>query len=342
MNAATRPPRWREQVRAVQLRPHEPPRALERGHLFDALQPGDVIVLNDAATLPGSLSATSAAYSGGSFEVRLASRIEDDRWWVVLFGPGDWRIDTNDRVPPPPLNPGDTLDIVGLPAVIESQSPLSPRLVAVRFDAPAPKIWHAIYTNGRPIQYSHLEVELDLWDVQTILADRPWAVEMPSAGRSLTWRELDVLRRRGIDVVSVTHAAGLSATGDPELDASLPLPERSSIPQETVDAIASAKRIGGRVVALGTSAARALEGRWLEHGELTAGDGVTDLRMGTSTPLRVVDRIVTGLHDVQESHFSLLEAFSPRPALERLLEVATAAGMRSHEFGDVCWVEAAS
>ena len=85
----------------------------------------------------------------------------------------------------------------------------------------------------------------------TSYASRPWALEMPSAGRPLTWSLIRELGRRGIGVARLTHAAGLSSTGDPDLDALLPFPERSDIPESKVRAFVEARAHGGSVVAVG-------------------------------------------------------------------------------------------
>ena len=83
------------------------------------------------------------------------------------------------------------------------------------------------------------------------------------------------LRARGVRWAALTHAAGLSATGDPAIDAALPLPERYEIPAPTVAAIEEAHRSGGRVIAVGTTVVRALEGAAAAHGALRAGSGTT-------------------------------------------------------------------
>src|SRR6185503_19337063 len=101
---------------------------------------------------------------------------------------------------------------------------------------------------------------------------------------------------------SLTHAAGLSSTGDAALDALLPLPERYDLAAATVAAVEHTKRAGGRVVAVGTTVVRALEGCFATHGRLVAGMGETDLLLGPGQVLKVVDGIVTGMHEPHESH----------------------------------------
>ena len=100
-------------------------------------------------------------------------------------------------------------------------------------------------------------------------------------------------------------------------------------------AIAAAKAAGGRVVAAGTTVVRALEGCAALHGgALEAGEGITDLRVDHATRLRVVDGLLTGLHEPTASHFELLQAFAPPELLLRAYAHAEQEGYLGHEFGD--------
>jgi S-adenosylmethionine:tRNA ribosyltransferase-isomerase len=146
------------------------------------------------------------------------------------------------------------------------------------------------------------------------------------------------LRRKGVRWAPVTHAAGLSATGDPALDAALPLPERFEIPAATVAAVEETRRRGGRVVAVGTTVVRALEGAFAQAGSLLAGPGTTDLRIGTHHHPRVVDGVLSGLHAAQESHFALLGAFAGPRLLAAAGTHAENAGFFTHELGDAMLV----
>jgi S-adenosylmethionine:tRNA ribosyltransferase-isomerase len=304
--------------------------------LESLLRPFDLLVLNDAATLPASLAGRSPR---GPVELRLAGPPIADAWPAVLFGPGSWRERTEDRRPPPSIERGERIQLeppgpaAGLSAEIVSVSSISPRLVEVRFDRADAPLWRALFRIGRPVQYSYLRGPLPLWHVQTAFAGRPLAAEMPSAGRVLRLALLRALRRRGVALATVTHAAGLSSTGDPALDAQLPLPELSLIPESAVDAVEAAALGGGRIVAVGTTVVRALEGAFRE-GRLRAGANRTDLKIGPGFRPRVVSGLLTGLHEPGESHFELLQAFAPRRLLERALAHAREAGYLGHEFGD--------
>jgi S-adenosylmethionine:tRNA ribosyltransferase-isomerase len=299
------------------------------------LSAGDLVVVNDAATLPGSLSGTDDR--GNAVELRLIATDPErgpDHFWGVLFGSGDWRQRTEDRPPPLASEAGTHLRFGELAAEIVSRASLSPRLVSVRFGAGPDALWEGLYRHGRPVQYSYLAQDLPLWAVQTVYAARPWAFEMPSAGRPLSWEILLALRRRGVRWASLTHAAGLSATGDPTLDAALPLPERFEIPAATTEALIETRQRGGRVIAIGTTVVRALEGAAAQHGGVPGGSGITDLHIDAGYRLRIVDGIFSGIHATAESHFALLGAFAPANLLAEAATFAETHDFATHELGD--------
>jgi S-adenosylmethionine:tRNA ribosyltransferase-isomerase len=295
------------------------------------LSAGDVLVVNDAATLPGALHGT---FGDQAIELRLCGPPEGRRVRAVLFGAGDWRMRTEDRPPPPTITVGALLTFADLSARVVEQEADTPRLLTLDFDRHDDALYAALYRLGRPVQYAYVERPLPLWSVQTAYAQRPWAAEAPSAGLSLTSSLLVALRRRGVILARLTHAAGLSSTGDAHLDAKFPLDERYDIPLSTVVAIAEARRAGHRVIAVGTTVTRALEAA-AQDGLLAAGTGVASLRLSEASQLQVVDAILTGVHEPGGSHFTLLAAFTSRTRLNEAYERSTRAGYTEHEFGDV-------
>ena len=291
------------------------------------LRAGDLVVVNDAATLPGSLRGKTQRDE--PFELRLSAPIDGTRLHGVLFGPGDHRVRTEDRPGPPAIALGDRVWLGPLAATVIASAG---RRVELGVHARADELWAQIYAAGAPVQYAHRADPLPLYAVQTAYAARPWAAEMPSAGRPLTWDVLLGLRRAGVELATLTHAAGLSSTGDTALDRALPWPEPYEIPQATFDAIARTRARGGRVIAIGTTVVRALESA------RDAGTGVATLRLDAHYHARVVDGIVSGLHVPGESHFELLSAFAPVDRLERAMTLAAAQGLSAHELGDVCLI----
>jgi S-adenosylmethionine:tRNA ribosyltransferase-isomerase len=299
------------------------------------LRRGDLLVVNDSATLPASLLGTTG---GEPVEVRLVAALDDGTWAAALLGAGDWRTRTEDRPAPPRLPRGSVLTFgegaAAVAGTVVGISDVTPRLVRLRFDGEPDALWPALYRSGRPVQYSYLRAPLALWHVQTAYAARPWSAEMPSAGRPLTWEVLLDARARGVGLAAVTHGGGLSSTGDPALDRALPLAERYDVPKAAADAVARARKDGGRVIAVGTTVVRALESAAGEDGRPRAGEAWTSLRIGPRHRPRAVDGVLTGVHPPGESHFDLLHAFAPEALLRRAIAHAEREGYLAHEFGD--------
>jgi S-adenosylmethionine:tRNA ribosyltransferase-isomerase len=303
--------------------------------IVDNFREKDLLVVNDAATFPASLNGFTSA--GEQIELRLNRCLSDSGpvyWEAVLFGRGDWRQRTEDRAVPPKVYKGDWLRLGVLSAKVEKVSDISPRLLTLKFPLELALFWESLYRSGKPVQYSYLEKELDLWSVQTPYASYPAAAEMPSAGRSISIEMISRIRDRGAAIATLTHSTGLSSTGDVSIDRILPFAETSDIPESTVEAIEQSHR----VYAVGTSVARALEGRFLSQGKLVAGRGATDLVLTAKHTPKVLDGILTGVHEVSESHFKLLEAFAPKTLLSRAIDDALKRGLQLHEFGDFCFI----
>src|ERR1700752_115645 len=308
-----------------------------RSSFVEFLRPDDLVIANDAATLPASLTGIHQQ-TGKPIEVRLAGRPSLDpmdvrRFSAVVFGEGDFHTRTEDRPLPPQLNQGDSLLLGPLRATVEEILG-HPRLVSLLFHGTADEIWAGLASHGKPIQYSHMQTSLELWDVWTRIAALPVAFEPPSAGFILDWQVLSTIREHGGRFATVTHAAGISSTGDDELDRLLPFAEPYHIPATTARAVEITRQRGGRVIAVGTSVVRALEDAATEDGHLRMGDGMAKGKIGPTTRLRVVDAILSGTHEPGTSHYELLRAFLEDATLERATEELTAFGYKTHEFGD--------
>ena len=338
MSAADRPDRRSAKLLAIDAsgRMRHVPRT-ELASLFSA---GDAVIANDAATLPASLRGTHCA-SGEPIEIRLAAWVsigDPTRFVALAFGAGDHRTVTEDRPLAPELSPGDRLSLGPLTATVERLLGHS-RLLELRFLGNREVILAGLAHHGRPIQYAHVPEPLALWDIWTSIAADPIAFEPPSAGFALDWRTLGAWRLRGICFATLTHAAGISSTGDPALDLRLPFDEPYRIPERTAAAINQAKLDGGRIIAIGTTVVRALETAADADGNVQAGDGTARGRIGRASRPRVVDAILTGVHQPGESHFELLRAFTDQAVLDRMAAVVEQHGYRVHEFGDSLLIE---
>jgi len=258
----------------------------------------------------------------------------------VLFGAGDFRVRTEDRGLPPEVLPGDRLALGPLVAKV-THLLNHPRLVDLEVEGSAREIWEGLARHGQPIQYSHMPDRLAVWDTWTAIAGPPVAFEPPSAGFVLDWKTLKEMRAQGVRFTTITHAAGISSTGDPALDALLPFDEPYRIPESASTAIADARREGNRIIAIGTSVVRALEHAAIRHGVVSAGNAVATQRINASTQIRVVNVVVSGTHEPGTSHYELLRAFADDETLVRMDRELNSHEYRTHEFGDSVFIERA-
>jgi S-adenosylmethionine:tRNA ribosyltransferase-isomerase len=166
---------------------------------------------------------------------------------------------------------------------------------------------------------------------QTVFADEPGSVEMPSAGRPFTNDLLQKLGQKGVRIAPLVLHTGVSS-----LDAGEdPYPERYHIAYPTTLAVNSAHRLGGRVIAVGTTVVRALETAIGDDGYVRAGGGWTDFVIKPDTHLRAVDGMLTGLHGPKASHLSMLEALAGRQHVARAYDALIEHRYLWHEFGDM-------
>ncbi|WP_141735121.1 S-adenosylmethionine:tRNA ribosyltransferase-isomerase [Oligoflexus tunisiensis] len=323
-------------TRLMVLGQHQPPQHELVEDLPAILKPFDLLIVNRSATLPSSFHGR-VERTGEALEIRLASfqgpLAEGLRDWAAFsFGAGDWRMATEERGPPPPLQKEDRI-IFGPDLAAEILSVTEGRLLHIRFQGP--HLEQSLYHYGQPIQYSYLKQALAIWDQQTLFAGPPISTEPPSAAFPFSWDLVLQLKKRGIHLATVLHGAGLSSTGSERLDELLPLPESYEVPWETLRKVQETKARGGRVIALGTSALRALESAF-QVDDFSRHRGMTTLRLGASMRPRITQGLITGMHELGTSHRQLLTAFLPEKMLAAGFAEAERKHYRSHEYGDLC------
>jgi len=154
---------------------------------------------------------------------------------------------------------------------------------------------------------------------------------MPSAGRPFTADIITRLVAKGVGVTPVILHTGVASLEDDEL----PYPERIRVSLATAERVNATRRLGHRVIAVGTTVVRALESCATREGEIVAFDGWTDLVVSPERGLRIVDGLVTGWHEPVSSHLMMLEALIGRELLEASYCAALGQGYQWHEFGDI-------
>jgi S-adenosylmethionine:tRNA ribosyltransferase-isomerase len=298
--------------------------------LPELLEPGDLLVINTSATLPAALP----VLGGRDGEPRIGElRIGELRMHLSSPAPDRgsasqggvaWLIEL--RLAGERFNGGAEGDVVALPG--NGSATLMQRdgrlwLAALRLPTSVP---HYLARFGEPIRYRHTRRDWPLERYQTVYANAPGSAEMPSAGRAFTPELITQLVAAGVDVAPVVLHTGVSSLEAGER----PHAEWYSVPQFTAERARLARSLGGRVIAVGTTVVRALESSCGE-----ANEGWTDLVIEPTTRIQSIDGLLSGFHDHDSSHLSMLEAIAGRELLERSYEQATAAGYLRHEFGDL-------
>jgi S-adenosylmethionine:tRNA ribosyltransferase-isomerase len=285
------------------------------------LEPGDLLVVNESATLPASLRATSRL---GEIRLNLSTRFADDLW---LAEPR-W---SPSRPGPLPLNVNETLEIGDAKAVLLQQYPGIPRLWFTRFDTSA-SVLMAEY--GEPIHYSYAPA-YPMSDYQTLFSRFPGSVEMPSAARPITAHVRDTLRERGIGIVGIILHTGVSSLEieDDTVEHQALYPEVFRVPAATANAVNATHARGGRLIAVGTTVVRALETAWTPDG-VRACSGATGLYINSGNNVHVIDGLLTGLHDPVTSHLAMLSAIAGLDRVKRAYAEAIRNQYLWHEFGD--------
>jgi S-adenosylmethionine:tRNA ribosyltransferase-isomerase len=291
--------------------------------LAEQLEPGDLLVVNESATLPASLPATGPH---GPFTLNLSTE----------YGPRLWLAEPRRspaRPGPLPLRDGAAVEVAGVRATQVARYPAIPRLAFFRFEGDVRALMRG---HGRPVRYGYLAQEYPLSAYQTVFARVAGSAEMPSAGRPFSPRVLDRLRRRGVGLARLVLHCGVSSLedGDDVTGAPPMIPEPYDVPASTVEAIARTRQRGHRVVAVGTTVVRALETA-RDGPLLRPSRGFSRRYLAPPGQVASVDGLLTGFHTAKTTHLALLAALAGPQAVERSYRHARGAGYLWHEFGDV-------
>ncbi len=284
------------------------------------LDAGDLLVVNDSATVPASVPAEGPS---GRFRVNVSTRF-GPRLWVAepRWGP--------DRPGPLPIDGGDHFDTCAGDVLVVAPYPGTDRLWFVEGDLEV-----AMAKCGEPIRYGYVEKPQPLEAYQSIFARVPGSAEMPSAARPFTHEIVAALRDKGIGFATVRLHTGVSSleveTDDVE-DHPIP-PEPFRVPGETADAVNATHENGGRVIAIGTTVVRSLETAWRD-GRVEPARGFTRVVVHPGRGVHAVDGLLTGLHDPGASHLAMLYAVAGQQLVRDGYLEAVDKGYRWHEFGD--------
>jgi len=290
--------------------------------LPELLAPGDLLVVNDTKVIKARLSGTKS--TGGRVEL-FVERIESDAEALCLVRAS--------HLP----KPGSVLDLGhGLRAEVRGREGERWRIAFP--GQSVSKVLERIGSVPLPPYIQRPANSEDASRYQTVFAARPGAVAAPTAGLHF---DAALLARIGARIARVTLHVGFGTFGPVRgdtVEAHRMHSERYAVPQDTVDAIARARASGGRVLAVGTTALRALESA-AGGGTLRASEGETDLYVYPGFRFRVVDRLLTNFHLPRSSLLMLVSAFAGTNAIRRAYAHAIAARYRFFSYGDAMLLE---
>jgi S-adenosylmethionine:tRNA ribosyltransferase-isomerase len=277
----------------------------EFGELADVLEPGTLLVVNNSATIPTLIRA-------GGRTFRFAAERQDKTWLVEIGDATD--IDIGSRIS---LPAGATLTVVARPAEIYWQ---------VSADFP---VVDYLLEHGAPFRFSYAAADWPIVTYQTVFSRCPGSTAMPSAGRPFTADLIAKLVASGIAIAPIMlHTSGTSLAG-------LPVSERFTVPVYTAHLVNATRDSGGQVIAVGTTVVRALESTTDSAGLIHGASGWTEHVVSPATGVRVVDGLITSLHEPRSSHLLLMSAIAAPELLARSYDEAIRGKYLWCEFGDV-------
>jgi len=300
-------------------------RDLRFADLPDLVAPRDVLVLNDTRVIKARLAGRKR--TGGKIEL-MVERVTGEHEALALI-----------RASHPPQAGAELIVGEGVRVLVLGRHE---DMYEVRFpEAGVEDVLERFGAVPLPPYITHAPDDVDAERYQTVYAERPGAVAAPTAGLHFDAPMLERLRARGAGIARVTLHVG-AGTFQPVRTESVEQHrmhrERYEVPRETVAAIEAARAAGGRVVAVGTTALRALESAAL-GGRLQAGAGETDLFVYPGFRFRVVDRLLTNFHLPRSSLLMLVAAFAGLDGIRRAYAHAIERRYRFFSYGDAMLIE---
>jgi S-adenosylmethionine:tRNA ribosyltransferase-isomerase len=336
---ALRPAEPRDSAKLLVVRPGASPELEDRivSDLPSLLRKGDLLVVNDTKVIPARLMG-SRERNGVSVEVEatLIKRLGPERW-QALAKPAK-RLHAGDRIR---FGHESRVCLLGaLDATVEEKGEGGE--ITLRFDFHGAVLDEAIDALGHIplppyIASKRDDDERDRSDYQTMFASHEGSVAAPTAGLHFTDALLKKLQDAGVGLQRVTLHVGAGTflpVKTDDLASHKMHAEYGEVSGETAKAINEAKKSGGRIVAVGTTALRLLESAASDNGEVKPFKAETDIFITPSYRFRVVDALLTNFHLPRSTLFVLVSAFSGLERMKRAYAHAIASGYRFYSYGD--------
>ncbi|WP_367392543.1 S-adenosylmethionine:tRNA ribosyltransferase-isomerase [Lewinella sp. LCG006] len=296
-------------------------------NLTDYLEKGDVLVVNNSATLAAALPIHLE--SGQAARLHLSTQLDDIYWLAEIRAVhGNQSKRWRDGV----AGQSFQLQAEGQTTLIAPfyQNTRQLHLWKISLNLPLP--WQEyLHQYGAPIKYQNLDKQYPLDYYQTFFSSVPGSAEMPSAARGFTSGMVKELLQKGIQIVPITLHTGVSSLETGEM----PYPEKVIISPLNAARINLAKARDNRIIAVGTTAVRAIETATNAKGKVAPFDGQSELYIQPGYQMKIIDGLLTGFHEPDASHLYMLQALASNQHLRKAYKAAIQQGYFWHEFGDL-------
>ncbi len=296
-------------------------------NLSDYLGKGDVLVVNTSATQAAAFPVDLP--EGRKGVAHFSTRVDDRTWMVEIR-----EIIADNTVR---WHKGHKGQVLRLPqeASIRLQSKFHEdrqmlNLWKAEFDSTIP-VEKYMASYGRPVQYYNLTNVYPLDYYQTYFSFHPGSSEMPSASRGFTQELIDKLLDKGIVLAPILLHTGISSLEENEK----PYPEYMEIDHVSASIVNTALRKGNRVVAVGTTAVRAIETATNGEGLVMPLKGLTNCYISADYQMKTISGLVTGFHEPRASHLHMLQSLAGLRHIAGAYHAAIDHGYFWHQFGDI-------
>jgi S-adenosylmethionine:tRNA ribosyltransferase-isomerase len=296
--------------------------------IIDFLNPNDCLVINDTRVIPARLFGVRQNDAGelltGKIEVLLLKRMQDNTWETLVKPGKKCKVGTV-------LSFGDGI----LKGEIIEISEEGNRIIKFSYEGIFEEILDKLGQMPLPPYITHELKDKERY--QTVYAKNEGSAAAPTAGLHFTKELLKEIEEKNITIARVTLHVGLGTFRPVKVSNVTDHHMHSEfyvVEEEEAKKINNAKKMGNRVIAVGTTSCRTLESATNDNGILEAKSGDTDIFIYPGYKFKMIDGLITNFHLPESTLMMLVSAFSSRDSIMRAYEVAVEKRYRFFSFGD--------
>lgn len=291
--------------------------------ILEYLNPGDCLVINNTKVIPARLFGTKKE-TGAGIEILLLKRRENDIW-ETLVKPGK------------KAKPGTTIVFADglLTGKVIDVAEDGNRLIQFSYEGIFEEILDRLGQMPLPPYITHQLQDKNRY--QTVYAKHDGSAAAPTAGLHFTKELLEQVRQKGVEIAEITLHVGLG-TFRPVKTANILEHHMHSefymVSAEAAEKINCARKLGHKVISVGTTSTRTLESAADENGMLHEKSGWTDIFIYPGYEFKVIDGLITNFHLPQSTLVMLVSAFAGRDHVLSAYRTAVQESYRFFSFGD--------